>query len=539
MMCKKSCLAVLLAWIVCLSGGCGLALDMKGPEMVTEKTEAAKQEAEVSEEASVSEQADLVSAPQVDISTAQSADWYSEDGSAWLLHGEYTEVSVSGDGYETVAESVRQWMEERKAQFLAQAEEYASWAAEDAVYDDPDYSADYYRYYAYHTVMVGRADDRVISFVEMDTSYTGGAHGNYGYGGTTFDARTGEILALDDMLKDVDGFRERAAETIVEKLREKYGDGLYEDYADAVSTMWNADSPEYSDVEISDPEWYLDAAGITFVFNPYEVGPFAMGEARVTLPYEDFQEYIKEDYMDLSGAGAFQLPMDEMVAVSASDADGTLRVYQAEPEEYMDGMVCLEWKGTVLEIGNFVCIGDAYVLRREDGRTFLLVDADYASDDYVTFVCELADSGCLIRDRLEGATLSGGSVNTQGLTLYMHLDVLGSYRGEMTYALDDDGALIQQETFFRIPESSLPFSLLTTAAELPVAVDGADSVLPIGSHIRITATDNAGIALFQNDDTGEEGEIHFVRGDGADDNWTIYIDGVPDYDYFEVVPYAG
>jgi len=45
---------------------------------------------------------------------------------------------------------------------------------------------------------------------------------------------------------------------------------------------------------------------------------------------------------------------------------------------------------------------------------------------------------------------------------------------------------------------------------------------------------------FENVDTGEPGEIHYVRGDGAEDTWTIHIDGIPEQEYFDgYLPYAG
>ena len=48
-------------------------------------------------------------------------------------------------------------------------------------------------------IFVRRADSRVVSLLELGSSYTGGVHGSYGSGGTNFDARTGKQLALSDV----------------------------------------------------------------------------------------------------------------------------------------------------------------------------------------------------------------------------------------------------------------------------------------------------------------------------------------------------
>ena len=49
-------------------------------------------------------------------------------------------------------------------------------------------------------------DERVISLIERNSEYTGGAHGSWGSSGITFDAENGEILELSDLLTDAEGF---------------------------------------------------------------------------------------------------------------------------------------------------------------------------------------------------------------------------------------------------------------------------------------------------------------------------------------------
>lgn len=535
---KKKWTALLLIGCMCLSLGCGASEKTKdmtaGEQESTAAADAEKKDAS-QEYPGVLEDADGengASAPQVNITSGQNLEWYSEDGSQWPVHCEYMEVSVSGQGYEKAAESVRRWSEEKVAQLQAQGDEYAQWAAEDEAI--AEYFADSYFYSMFNEIQVARADSQVISLLEMYSDYTGGAHGNYGFIGTTFDAVSGEILELEDILKDDDGFRARAADAIKKELEEKYGEELFPDYADTVEKMWSVDGG---------PKWYLNGAGITFIFNPYEVGPYAMGEVRIMLPYLEFAEYMEASYVGLNGAGTAQIPMEEEVMLSELSApDGQkelLRVHQETLEDYMDGPLYLELNGSATEVGTFGSVGDVYLLRREDGRTFVILDADYASADFVTFVYEAADGKLVLRDRMEGAGLQGGAVNTQSLVLNKHLDVLGTYIARMDYTMDENGKLVQEDEFFQIQQRSDPYCLLTTAQELPVTIEGADTVLPAGSRIRIVSTDDIGTAVFRDEDSGEEGEIHYVRGDGAEDTWTIYIDGVPDYEYFELLPYAG
>ena len=68
---------------------------------------------------------------------------------------------------------------------------------------------------------------------------------------------------------------------------------------------------------------------------------------------------------------------------------------------------------------------------------------------------------------------------------------------------------------------------------------GEETTLPEGSTIRITAADNAGSARFLEISTGLEGEISYEKGTQEEDGWRLYIDGVLEDEYFEMLPYAG
>lgn len=515
---KQKALVLLLAGCMCIAAGCGQ----------TAKTEEKPPEALPEEESGEEE---VRSAPQLLIQR-ENFDKYEQDTDRWLLHMEYDVPEMSGDGYEAVSEGVRKWSGERVQELQELAEQYAGYAEEEAA--SPDAYGDYYQYSIFEDVKPARADKYVISMLELNSEYTGGAHGSYGYTGITFDSGSGQILELEDILTDSGEFRAAAIEYITEKLQEQYGDGLISGYEEAVKDIWTRNEG---------PNWYLDAAGITFIFNPYEIGPYAMGAVYVTAPYTEFASYIKAGYAGMSDSGTAKIPENETVALPENTAQGDqpaqLRVYQKTEEEYGDGPVYVELGDSAAEAGNFARMGDAYLLKKEDGRSFVILDADYASDDFVTFVYELTDGTLQERDRLEGVSLQDGTVNTETLTLRMHLDVLGTYSSLMNYTIGEDGRLVQGEEFFRIQPDDTGQKMLTTVRELPVVIEDKEAVLPKGTRLYITGTDNEGTAVFHNEDTQTDGEIRYTRGDKGEDTWTIYIDGIPDYEYFETIPYAG
>ncbi|MCD8124371.1 MAG: RsiV family protein [Lachnospiraceae bacterium] len=447
--------------------------------------------------------------------------WYSEDGEQWLMQAECDSIQVQGEGFDLLCEAVNLWNEEQTASFWESCEELAGEAAESVEEAETD-SGSYY-YDARREIEVTRADESVLSLTILSYSYVGGVHGDSGYTSVNFSAESGEILMLNDILEDADGFQAAAQAYIVEKLGEEYGDELFEGYEETVTSTWDAE-----------PVWYLDAEGITFVFNPYEVGPYSMGTACVTCPYEEVSNYMKEEYVGLQGTGSAQFSENTEIKTES----GTVTVKMEADEDY--GMspisVCLD--GESVSAGEFGSFGRAFLLQLADGRSFVLFDADYMSDDYVTFLYEITDGSITLRSRLESVSLEKGTVSAGGMTLLMRLGVLGNYDSLMEYEIGEDGTLAQTEEVFEILQDGYAWHILTLVKELPVTIDGEAAVLPEGSRIRITGTDNAGTAYFTEEDTGESGSISYEYCD-EENVWELYIDGVSEYEYFEMLPYAG
>lgn len=532
---RQRWLAILLTGCMILAAGCGSASTESGKSEESLSEAAAVQKEETAKDDSAenggsSEEmadAEKTGVPQIHI-RSNNLDKYSEDGSTWLLHAEYDTLAISGDGYEALGRAAAQWSEQNEESIQALAEEYAGYAEEESR-GNGEYQ-DYDSYSIYDSLTLARTDTRVVSLLELNSEYTGGAHGNYGFAGVNFDAQTGALLKLEDILTDEEGFQEKAAAYMIGELDKTYGEGLFPGYEDTVKAMWQ-----------QEPVWYMDGAGITFVFNPYEVGPYAMGEARVLLPYEEFSEYLKEAYLPDRWEGVYLMPENADVTASlplSSFSDNAVRLNTERNEEYDETKIYLTLNGQQTEPETFARIDKAYLIST-GGFSYVILDGDYASDDFGTFLYDISTGVIRESDYLENAGMQTHSVvNTEGLTLRVNLNVLGTYSAQMDYIIDRDGKLVQQEAFFRMIPDSLPYRILTTVKELPAVIEDGEVLLPVGSRIRITATDNVGIAQFRDEDTKAEGDIRFTRGDG-EDAWIIYIDGIPDTEYFESVPYAG
>lgn len=219
--------------------------------------------------------------------------------------------------------------------------------------------------------------------------------------------------------------------------------------------------------------------------------------------------------------------------------EDAVRIYQAVAEEEYETMVpvCVEVNGQVLETEDrFEWLISCYLIRQSSGKTYLIFDTDYMSADYVTHLYELTN-GELRRasEPVGGAGIE--TVSTDSVLLRETVNVLGTYWPKMQYSISETGELTRQEGLYYTEASES--QIMTVVRKLPVLLDGQETTLPVGTRLRITATDNEGIAWFRTETDGQdlsgvEGEIHYTRQD-----YEIMIDGVSEYEYFDMVPYSG
>ena len=241
-------------------------------------------------------------------------------------------------------------------------------------------------------------------------------------------------------------------------------------------------------------------------------------------------------------AGVKEIPVGVEVQVNLSKegvTEDTVRIYQGVAEEEYETMVpvCVEVNGQILETEDrFEWLISCYLVRQSNGKTYLIFDTDYMSADYVTHLYEVTD-GKLRRasEPVGGACIE--SVNTDSVLLRETVDVLGTYWPKMLYSIGETGEMVRQEGLYYTDSSES--QVMTVIRELPVLLDGQETTLPAGTRLRITATDNAGTVWFHTEADeqgpgGVEGEIHYTRQD-----YEIMIDGVSEYEYFDMVPYSG
>jgi len=117
----------------------------------------------------------------------------------------------------------------------------------------------------------------VIDF--LADAYTGGAHGNYSSTMFCLDVQNKKQLVLNDIIK-IDS--NTLASILERNLRKQYNIKAQ----DALSTVL------FDDFIKPNKNFYFNANGIAFMYNPYEVASYAQGQIVIFIPYSDIKAYL-------------------------------------------------------------------------------------------------------------------------------------------------------------------------------------------------------------------------------------------------------
>jgi hypothetical protein len=127
--------------------------------------------------------------------------------------------------------------------------------------------------------------DKVLTVKYETYAYTGGAHPNSNSSFYTFDLESGRMLTLADMVSDT-----TALLSVVENAFRKNQELLPQN---------NLEEQGYF---LRDGRFFLPAnvgmsrEGMVFYYNPYEIAAYALGPIQVTVPYEQLNGILREEW---------------------------------------------------------------------------------------------------------------------------------------------------------------------------------------------------------------------------------------------------
>ncbi len=444
--------------------------------------------------------------------------WKMENSDVTLLEVKAPIVTVDNEGYEKLADAIsKKWPGLGDNEY----EQMRTDAKEQYMAMSPEMQAYFGGYAETEEVEATRCDNSVVSFKGFYYDYMGGVHGNYGYAGVNFDTATGKELELSDILVNPERFYEKAVPYIESELWAEYSEGLFPDYKDWVAGTFTERSVN----------WYMDASGIVIIYNTYEVGPYVMGSALITLPYSHFGEFIKGDYKIYEGELVAEISaennFDDIV-----EAPKPIYFKIVEDENYMEHISIVSGNKNI-EVATVSYLDSAYLIKKADGRSFLVMVCDYMSTDMVTLVYDVTYGDVAKCMELSDAEITGNYISANEIEMGIYLDVMGSYIGTMRYVFGENGELTAKDKVFAIQ----PGEPLMITKPLPAMVEGKGVIIDAGKQIVVIGTNNVDEVYFKMVDSEATGTIFYDRD--SVDTWKIMIDGVWEEEYFEMLPYAG
>lgn len=223
----------------------------------------------------------------IDSKTVEDQDT-ADDGTV-IYSRSYTQPLVTIAGNAEAAEKINADLQSRIDDFTAsdsirkESHEYYELASKEEDYEFFEYNESL----GFEKV---RSDANVISFIMTSSGYMGGAHGYYNSFGLNYDTKTGELIDFAALSDDANKFHNDTLAYNRELTQtEEYKERMFsEDYFDG---------SELETVLYADEKWYLSDEGLTFISNPYELGPYSSGIIEFVIPYDKLEEMgFKEEY---------------------------------------------------------------------------------------------------------------------------------------------------------------------------------------------------------------------------------------------------
>jgi hypothetical protein len=122
-----------------------------------------------------------------------------------------------------------------------------------------------------------------VSIVLNHYQYTGGAHGNYFALGFNINLSDAALVSLTDVIQE--GKLDLLAYECEEAILEKY----------QANSLFEAGLFENEIVILEDQDFYIIPGAVVLQFDPYEIGPYSMGEIVVEIPFEKIRDILIED----------------------------------------------------------------------------------------------------------------------------------------------------------------------------------------------------------------------------------------------------
>lgn len=144
-------------------------------------------------------------------------------------------------------------------------------------------------WYEYHYVIEATTQQgtpTTMSYLATIDYYEGGAHGINQLITFNFDIATGKLMTLSDIFAP--GFESQLNSALIKALKSKTGLNSLNELKDA-GYLYSMDM-------FPSENFILNEETITFVYNPYEIAPYAMGSIELIITYSEVSQILNSEF---------------------------------------------------------------------------------------------------------------------------------------------------------------------------------------------------------------------------------------------------
>lgn len=491
---KKKLVAAMLVAALLAFGGCNSANmsyeSAATGEIVEEIIESTGEEASSTqgEQSSVdSEQATVpvTESKYLDVEFDYFSDNYYEEVS--MMYGHYNTIKFNSTEYPALTAALDAYNENHASEAQSYLDEMEEWAKDQC----KEYGADMFigPYVAERDMYLRRADTQVLSVVEACYSYEGGAHGNSYYTSVNFDVQTGEEIALESVITDMN----RLPDILATEIQEKYSDltfwtddlaGMFQEYITPADTEY---PPEFT--------WTVDYQGVTFYFNDYELGSYANGRQEVMLSYSEYPEIFDSTYFENVEKNYVVALINSWTGTDLDLNDDGVTDYISVKKNYsVDTDFCESFDVTVN--GNtfthetyFYDLWTYYV--KSGDNNYLYVQRRAESDFECVSVFKITENSVEYIDDFSGSL--GSFTNSMDFKVAKRMDLLSTYFGTADCYVGENGLPVEKNHVYSVTGEVVITSTVPITADL---VDeegnllGTSHEFPAGTNFQFISTDS-------------------------------------------------
>ena len=380
-----------------------------------------------------------------------------------------------------------------------------------------------------------RCDGSVLSFYDVTSLYyPGAAHGSVGYTGYNYRPENGERITLADVFKDP-----AALKPVVAKYLRAQADGSTLDDAEDILQY-------YFDEGLDDLKWVIDQEGVTFLFAPSDIAPYAMGTLESRIPFDEEAALFTGNFgPSEDGFVRTMSPFTEMNIDLDGDGSGEKLSVTGT---YKEGNEIYEYSGIRVSVGNQVCETELncysiqpYFVHTGDGRNYVYVITGTDSDYPELSVFEIGDKVPASVGKIGGTGLASAFyptyvdgeykpeesyseryslIDPSKFALGTRMQLMSSYSGRRFYEVGEDGMPAPLTDYYEIEANITLTSLVPLKAETVDLVTqeptGEEKEIPAGTKLRFWRTNGVDIVDLRTEDmeAGEAFRFKVETGDG-------------------------